>query len=130
MLYVNEKGSVFRKQLVQSYSCFFPVHYVSQKYRLAIALAILKSKPTELTVNQYMDNLKNKLNEKMDVDEISINSNDFNFDDEVFNEFNDRFNDANEKDVSRNENDDSAMILGDFGVQKTNDCLVSYKTRF
>lgn len=130
MLCVNKKGSIFRKQFVQSYFCFIPVHYVSQKYRVAIALAILKSKPTELTVNQYMDNLKNKLNEKMDIDEISINSNDFNYDEEIFNEFNDRINDTYEKDVSRNETNDSATILGDFGVQNTNDCLVSYTIDF
>lgn len=85
-----------------------------QKYRVAVAVAMLKSKPKELTVNQYMDKLKDKLNEKMDIDVISINSDDFNFDEEVFNEF-------NENDISTNENNDSASILRDVEVHKTNE---------
>lgn len=93
------------------------------KYRVAVAIAVLKSKPTELPVNQYIDKLKDKLNEQMDVDVISINSEDFNFDEEVFNEFNDNYN---ENHILSHENNDSATILGDFHVHKTNDSPASY----
>lgn len=79
---------------------------MSQKYRLAIAIAVLKSKPTELTVKKYIDKLKDKLNENMDIDIISINSNDFNFDEDVFNEFNESFHGANENCISSNDNND------------------------
>lgn len=98
---------------------------MSQKYRVAIAIAVLKTKPSELTVNQYMDKIKNKLNEEMDVDVISINSNDFNFDEEVFNEFNESFNGANENDNSHDENNDCSPILGDVCVRKINERLDS-----
>lgn len=99
---------------------------MSQKYRVAVAIAILKSKPTELTINQYVDKLNDKINEKMDIDVISINSNDFNFDEEVFNE---SFNGANENNISGNENNDSAKISMDFDMQQTHDCLENCDTK-
>ncbi|KPJ18381.1 Low choriolytic enzyme [Papilio machaon] len=58
-------------------------HQVTLKYQVAIALAVIKSKPNNITIEQYINRIRNKI-DKMDFDsDITICSDDFKFDDET-----------------------------------------------
>lgn len=93
------------------------VHHMRQKYRLAVAIAVIKGKPQELPIEQYLAQLREKLNNQMEIDDldISICSNDFNFDDDETNFItNEGFNGG--EILTENGANDSMTILKDLNV--------------
>lgn len=62
--------------------CYFTARQLTLKYQVAIATAVIKSKPNNLTIQEYINRLKN-IN-KMDFDsDITVCSDDFKFDDDT-----------------------------------------------
>ncbi|KAL4711058.1 hypothetical protein ACJJTC_015234 [Scirpophaga incertulas] len=58
-------------------------NHIIQKYRLAVALAVLKDKPSDLSVEKYIELLRRKVNDKNDNLEETICSDDFQIDDNI-----------------------------------------------
>lgn len=88
---------------------------MTQKYRLAAAIAVLKVKPANLSVEEYIAELKNKISDNnMDTDflDISLGSEDFNVDDDDI-----MINDNNFKENAERESlNDSVPILKDINM--------------
>lgn len=64
------------------FKTFFSANYISQKLKLAVSIAIIRSVPENLTTDEYIKQLKSNILDKIDSDsEISVCSDDFNLDD-------------------------------------------------
>ncbi|XP_026747556.1 kinesin-related protein 4-like [Trichoplusia ni] len=60
--------------------------HIYQKLRLAIALAIIRSKPTNISTDEYLNELKSKMVDKMEDDDVTVCSDDFLMDDDDLND--------------------------------------------
>ncbi|XP_048480220.1 uncharacterized protein LOC119693278 isoform X2 [Plutella xylostella] len=91
------------------------VRHLRQKYSIAVAIAVIKTKPPNQTIEQYLEVLKNKIKpkDKMDEDEfnISLCSEDFAMDDETSDELTQTYAALTQTLQSRAE---SPTLLGDF----------------
>ncbi|XP_075989912.1 uncharacterized protein LOC142985561 isoform X2 [Anticarsia gemmatalis] len=56
--------------------------HIYQKHRLCVALAIINTKPGNLTSNQYIEQLKSNMADNMEDDDVTICSDDFEMDDD------------------------------------------------
>ncbi|CAH0602376.1 unnamed protein product [Chrysodeixis includens] len=75
--------------------------HIYQKLRLAVALAIIRSKPTDIATVDYLKQLKSKMADKMEDDDVTVCSDDFLMDDD----FNDSANLLEDFDLRGMEND-------------------------
>ncbi|XP_063630845.1 probable cyclin-dependent serine/threonine-protein kinase DDB_G0292550 [Cydia splendana] len=63
------------------------VHHISQKYRLAVAILVIKTKPENLSNEEYLIQLQNKIRDMETDPNETVCSEDFNFDDDdIWNE--------------------------------------------
>nr|XP_034838789.1 uncharacterized protein LOC117994922 [Maniola hyperantus] len=105
--------------------------HMIQKHQLAIALAIIKTKPAEISYEAFIDSIKNKINQRnMDSNlDITICEEDFNIsddftqcDDQMMNDDDQMLNDDhNMIGDELNKSHDSVNILNNFALADLND---------
>ncbi|XP_049884089.1 uncharacterized protein LOC126379394 [Pectinophora gossypiella] len=78
-----------KPESVQRSTSLYLVQHMTHKYRLAVAIAVLKNKPENTTIEQYIEQLREKIKEN---DDDFLCTNDFNIDDTDFNFGDDDFN--------------------------------------
>ncbi|RVE42345.1 hypothetical protein evm_013019 [Chilo suppressalis] len=60
--------------------------HIVEKHRVAVALAVLKEKPENVTIENYLQELRDKINTNVDEDiDVTVCSDDFNLDDDSIN---------------------------------------------
>ncbi|XP_052748435.1 metacaspase-2-like [Galleria mellonella] len=98
-------------------SCDEQVRHISQKYAMAVAIAVINTKPADKTLEQHIEDIKTNINNEemiMEDLDITICSDDFNF------------NDNNENDIINEANDENNDDRG-FNDCEVQDSITVYK---
>ncbi|KAL0808958.1 hypothetical protein ABMA28_012616 [Loxostege sticticalis] len=92
------------------------IRSLTQKYRLAVAIAVLKDKPQDVSLDKYIGDLRNKINnENMDDLELTVCSDDFDMEEnakatEVYTEINIVDIQTNNYTIDENSSNESQIV--------------------
>lgn len=99
------------------------VRSLTQKYRLAVAIAVLKDKPQDVSLEKYIEDLRNNINnENMDDLELTVCSDDFDMEENA--KATEVYTEINIVDIQTNNcTSNSEIILKGCNTQISNNCM-------